>query len=405
MSPRKTTMIHFAAFTKIVACLDFDGTLTNASGGQTVSDQLYSTLVKYPELEELKRTHPQLQEAWMREISEELKSLERDRANYYSNNVEELQRRLNSNNKEQTHAYQEKYNACVTELAELLKAKESKTATPEMILRSTLLKEEKAFYERKSFAHGLRLSYLVQHTYDFNEAAKVINSLPESPFLNYTLMLFDQYKPERVLQIFNKMRELDPKVEELCLQMPEDAITFLKQLYQDNCPIVVITKNHEEYVRALLKHNNLSDELINSIRIIDYRQGGTSKEFGAQTALNELPTGDYKILLCDDTAQDAMLMRDGCLNFLFCHRRNPAKVDISQINKYTAKPGLFDFERIQRELNSQVKEEVNLTLSDEAAAALIRSQEQLMGTSANAERKLSLSSSSSSDSSDQLLKK
>src|SRR3990167_1421596 len=137
---------------------------------------------------------------------------------------------------------------------------------------------------------------------------------------------------QRSLEILGKMRTH----QHTDFNLANGAKEFLENLLHDgSVDIHIISKNHEEYIRAVLLFNGLSEDLVNCMQIHDCRPH-LSKYACANRILdlNAYSIGST-VIVCDDSLEDKEQMMDSVLS-------HSMKAISSQV-----RPGKFDFPAIE----------------------------------------------------------
>ena len=125
--------------------------------------------------------------------------------------------------------------------------------------------------------------------------------------------------------------------------MPEDAVKYLKnKLKNADCRIHIISKNHQEYIHAVLRHNGFTDEEIKQLDIHDLRRDGGNKYACTESILSEYRREAIIIrftIICDDNKQDLDAMEEAA---------NDGGIQKSEMKCFHAAPGKFDFRNIAK---------------------------------------------------------
>lgn len=159
----------------------------------------------------------------------------------------------------------------------------------------------------------------------------------------YSLMGSKKLSPQEIAQrslaILGKMRT-HPHAD---FNLANGAKEFLENLLNDgSVDIHIVTKNHEEYIRALLLHNGFSEEQVNKMQIHDIRKGGGNKERKTTELLSGYPgIKSYFVTICDDSLSDCRAMERGAaqLNLTAkAYQRNPGDFDFNHIEGNMLRP-------------------------------------------------------------------
>lgn len=111
-------------------------------------------------------------------------------------------------------------------------------------------------------------------------------------------------------QIRTRSREILAKIKQQpnqdVFKLADGAKEFLLAALADSSmPVYIISKNHEEYIRAVLLFNGISEEQVNQITIYDARKGGGNKYSAADKILDGFPAGTV-VISCDDDRNDSL---------------------------------------------------------------------------------------------------
>jgi ElaB/YqjD/DUF883 family membrane-anchored ribosome-binding protein len=123
--------------------------------------------------------------------------------------------------------------------------------------------------------------------------------------------------------------------------MPDDAKLYLHNNLQnpDYVPHI-ISKNHQEFIQAILLHNGFSDTEVSRITIWDLRKGASDKKIVATDIIEKSKEDGLTIAsltICDDNPGDSDAMT---------HAAILCQINPDIINSVCEAPGTFDFVQI-----------------------------------------------------------
>lgn len=113
-------------------------------------------------------------------------------------------------------------------------------------------------------------------------------------------------------------------------------------LCNSNVKFIIVSRNHENYIKALLLHAGISKEELISIKIFDRTKGGGNKNTVVQAIIDEYKINGIiidSVTVCDDSTADYLAMHTTV-------RKNG--IPENKIIGRNAKSGQFDFAEIQR---------------------------------------------------------
>lgn len=166
----------------------------------------------------------------------------------------------------------------------------------------------------------------------------------------YGLMSKQPYNAGRSDSIAAKMQ--GEKDTSGTFKLADGAKDFIQALLmQKNVKIHIISKNHQEYIEAMFKHNGLAEEL-QSIPICDLRQGGGAKDSAVEAIINKYQSEGANIktvTVCDDDKIDCAKMT-----------KKSKEKTVGQgagVESFTATAGKFEFEPIKDNVLTRVNQE------------------------------------------------
>lgn len=174
---------------------------------------------------------------------------------------------------------------------------------------------------------------------------------PEAPYLIMCRQTFNQEqiraRSHEILENIKNQKNKD------IYRLADGAKECLLTLLADNStPVYIISKNHEEYIRAILLFNGLSEAQIDQIEIHDVRSGGGNKYAAADKILKEYPRGTL-VIIADDDRND-------------CHRMQRAAQDRGMRSISRNQPaGQFNFPGILEEFADSLKAAAKKSKSSE----------------------------------------
>lgn len=134
-------------------------------------------------------------------------------------------------------------------------------------------------------------------------------------------------------------------------KMASDTIDYIKSQLRDengellskaNAHFHILSKNHQEFMQAVLLWNGFTHDEIARISFHDYRNGGINKSATADKIVSFVKArfDIDAVIICDDTKEELKAMTKAATSSGW-----PA----SRIHSFHAEPGKFDFKEIARQ--------------------------------------------------------
>lgn len=143
-----------------------------------------------------------------------------------------------------------------------------------------------------------------------NQIFKLQEQKKEYPAAPYRIMLEQTFDQEQLRARSHEILEkIKKQTNKNIYHLANDAKECLLTLLADNStPVYIISKNHAEYIRAILLFNGLSEAQIDQIEIHDIRSGGGNKYATADKILKEYPR-ETLVIIADDDRDDYRYMQ------------------------------------------------------------------------------------------------
>ncbi len=126
------------------------------------------------------------------------------------------------------------------------------------------------------------------------------------------------------------------------MKVIEDALSFLKNMIAEKADVIIISRNREEYIKAVLEASGLERTLIDQITIIDTHK--MTSKYQAVIDLETQKTPRDITVICDDNFVDYSAMQKAVKN-------SGTKTSIVP---YSNAAGAFNWAAIERDINQKI---------------------------------------------------